>query len=64
MQQRLLVLQLGHFAQQLALQVPEAPLKHLPQVTGQGCIGHVGSELVLQGKAEGEKELSFLKQKL
>lgn len=64
MQQRLLILQLGHFAQELSLQVPEAPLQHLPQVTGQGCRGHVGSELVLQGKAQGGKELSFLKQKL
>lgn len=47
MKQRLFILELGHFAQELAFQVPEPPLKHLSKVTGQHCIRHVGPELVL-----------------
>lgn len=54
MQQRFLILQLGHLAEELPLQVPEPALQHLPQVAGQRCVRHVGSELVLQGKTRGE----------
>ena len=42
-----LVLQLGHLAQQLSLQLPQPPLEHLPKVAGQHRVGHVRSELVL-----------------
>lgn len=47
MEQGLLVLQLGHLAQQLPLQLPQPPLEHLPKVAGQRRAGHVHSELVL-----------------
>ena len=46
-EQGLLVLQLGHLAQQLSLQLPQPPLEHLPKVAGQHRVGHVRSELVL-----------------
>ena len=45
--QGLLVLQLGHLAQQLTLQLPQSPLEDLSEVAGQHRGGHVHSELVL-----------------
>ena len=52
-EQGLLILQLGHLAQQLPLQLPQPPLEHLPKVTGQRRAGHVHSELVLLVGEEG-----------
>lgn len=43
----LLILQLCDLAQQLPLQLPQPPLKHLSKVAGQRGIRHVHTELVL-----------------
>lgn len=46
-EQRLLILQLSHLAQQLPLQLPEPPLEHLPKVARQPGIRYVRAELEL-----------------
>lgn len=56
MKERFLALQFRHFAEELALQFPQPPLKHLPEIMRQGCIGDVGSKLVLSRGADNQYE--------